>query len=241
MRPNEFQGKVALVTGAGRGMGRAVAEALAIRGAIVAANDITPINLDETMRRITATGGSGKDYVFDISKKMTLQAMLNQILDDWGWIDILVNHANVKPRASLLDMDEWDWVRSLEVNLTGPFLCMQTVGRVMRTQGGGVMVNIGSTLEEPGDLEGRSAYTAGMAGLSQLTREVARELAVYNIRLNLVCLGEQGHTPNIDLAELGYPQGLLGYILYLCSQASAHLYGQVFTVTEQTSPESFLA
>lgn len=235
MKPSEFEGKVALVTGAGRGMGRAVAIALAARSATVAANDITPINLDETMRHITSSGGAGKDYVFDIAKKMPLQTMLNQILDEWGRIDILINHANVKPRASILDMDEWDWVRSLEVNLTGPFLCIQTVGRVMRAQGGGVMVNIGSTLEDPGELQGRSAYAACMAGLARLTREAARELAAYNIRLNLVCLDGEDHRPDIALAELGYPPGLLGYTLYLCSQAAAHLNGQIFTVAEETA------
>jgi NAD(P)-dependent dehydrogenase (short-subunit alcohol dehydrogenase family) len=235
MNPSEFQGKVALVTGAGRGTGRDVSESLAALGAIVAANDITPINLDETMRRITSIGGRGKDYVCDISKKMALQTMLNQILDDWGRIDILINHANVRPRASILEMDEWDWRRTLEVNLTGPFLCMQAVGRVMREQGGGVMVNIGSTLDDSSDLQERSAYTACMAGLAQLTREAARELAACNIRLNLVCLGEESLTPDIVLADLGYPQSLLGYTLYLCSQSAAHLNGQVLTVTVESS------
>ena len=145
----DFTDKVVLVTGAGKGKGRAVAEALAARGAIVAANDVTPVNLDETVARITAYGGRVKAYVEDIAKKMPVQALVNQVLDDWGKIDILVNCAEVAPSAPVLDMDDWDWQRTLDVNLTGAFLLTQSVGRVMRApspkgeRDGGIIVHIG--------------------------------------------------------------------------------------------------
>src|SRR5574341_759193 len=102
---SEFEGKVVLVTGAGRGIGRAIAEAFAARGARVAANDITPVNLDETVRRITAAGGSCKGFVFDVAAKMPVQAMIEEIRDAWERIDILVNNAGVEPHASILEID----------------------------------------------------------------------------------------------------------------------------------------
>jgi len=134
---SQFAGKVILITGAGRGTGRALAEAFAVRGACIAANDITPINLDETILHINQTGGHAKDYVADVSKKMPLQAMLNEVMDDWGCIDILINNAHVDPKTTLLDIDEWDWRRAVDVNLTGPFLAAQSAGRIMKNTGGG--------------------------------------------------------------------------------------------------------
>jgi NAD(P)-dependent dehydrogenase (short-subunit alcohol dehydrogenase family) len=141
---NEFQDKVVLVTGAGRGIGRAIAETFAAQGAVVAANDLSPVNLDETLRRIQSSGGRSRDYVFDVAKKMPVQGLVQSVLEDWGRIDILVNNAGVEPHAPLLTLDEWDWQRTLDVNLSGPFYTMQAAGRVMREAGGGAIVNIAS-------------------------------------------------------------------------------------------------
>jgi NAD(P)-dependent dehydrogenase (short-subunit alcohol dehydrogenase family) len=230
---SEFNDQVALITGAGRGAGREIAEALAARGARVAANDITPINLDDTVTRIIASGGQVRDYVFDIAKKMPLQTMVSQILDNWGRIDVLVNHASVHPRASILEMDEWDWLRTLEVNLTGPFLAMQTVGRVMHQQGGGVILNIGSTATQTGNPTASAAYQASQVGLIGLTQTAAREFSPYNIRVNLLYRGVgpsprplSGSWP----AGQDRPKTLVDWALYLCSNAAAGLTGQVFTV-----------
>jgi NAD(P)-dependent dehydrogenase (short-subunit alcohol dehydrogenase family) len=217
---SEFEGKVVLVTGAGRGVGRAIAEAFARQGAIVAVNDITPINLDETVARIQNSAGQVKDYIFDIAKRLPAQALVEQVLEDMGRLDILVNHANVKPRAVILDMDEWDWQRTLDVNLSGTFYLRQTSGRAMRDQGGGVIVNVGSLGGQPQALKGRAAYIASNNGLAGLTQAAADEFAAYNIRVNMVWAGL--------LAASIYPE----QILHICSASAAHINGQVIPAWE---------
>ncbi|MCK4898801.1 MAG: SDR family oxidoreductase [Anaerolineales bacterium] len=242
----EYTNKVVLVTGAGRGIGRAIAEAFAGCGAIVAANDITPVNLEQTVDRIASAGGRCKEYVYDVAKKMPVQAMVSEVLDDWERIDILINNAGVEPHASILEMDEWDWRRTIDVNLTGAFFTLQSVGRVMREQGGGVVVNIGSIAGRAHGLRDRSAYVASKSGLLGLTREAAREFAAYNIRINAVCPGvietemtealRQNETmlqkwlEDIPQRRLGKTDDVAGLVLYLCSDAAAYLTGQAINV-----------
>src|SRR5512139_3658224 len=139
---DEFKDKVVLVTGAGRGAGKAIAEAFAARGAKVALNDISPVNVDEVLAQITASGGQARVYVDDVAKKVSVQAMINNLTDDWKRLDILVNCANVEPHTPLLELDEWDWHRTLDVNLTGAFLLTQSVGRGMRARASGVIINL---------------------------------------------------------------------------------------------------
>jgi NAD(P)-dependent dehydrogenase (short-subunit alcohol dehydrogenase family) len=180
---NDFKDKVVLITGAGRGSGRLLAEAFAARGAFVAMNDISPVNVDEVVAGIISRGGRAKSYLDDVAKKIAVQTMVKQIEDELGHVDILVNHAAVKPGVPILDMDEWDWHRVLDVNLTGAFLMMQSVGRVMRAQGQGVIINLLTGAGEGSDKE-TGAYQASMAGLLALTRSAARELSPHGIRVN---------------------------------------------------------
>jgi len=183
MNDQEFAGKVVLITGAGKGTGAALAEAFAARGARVALNDISPINVDEVAARITSSGGQARSYLHDVAKKVGVQALVKQVEDDWGRVDILIQHAAVEPHTPLLNMDEWDWHRTLDVNLTGAFLVLQSLGRVMRAQGGGVIVNLVGRSEVAG------AYAASMDGLRGLSEAAARELAPFGIRVHAVELG----------------------------------------------------
>jgi NAD(P)-dependent dehydrogenase (short-subunit alcohol dehydrogenase family) len=225
MMADEFKDKVILITGAGRGLGRAIAEAFAARQAIVAADDLTPINLDVTLKRIWSAGGRAKDYVFDVSKKMAVQTLVDLVLTDWGRIDILVNHAIVRPRAALLTMDEWDWQRTLDVNLTGAFLTIQRVGQVMRYQGDGVIVNLATTVNPTQDWNGQAAFVASQMGLMGLTRQAAGELAGDHIRVNAVCSERAAaDEPAIDYRPI------IEQVLFLCSNAAMNVSGQIIQV-----------
>jgi NAD(P)-dependent dehydrogenase (short-subunit alcohol dehydrogenase family) len=180
---SDLKGKVVLVTGAGKGTGRTVAETFAARGASLAVNDISPVNLDETVAHIIALGGQVKPYVEDIAKKMPVQTLLNQVLDDFGRIDILVNCAEVEPTQSVLEMDDWDWQRTLDVNLTGPFLLTQSIGRIMKEKGVGIIVHMGV---RPRGSERRAAYFASKAGAAALLETAAEELAPFGVRVQQV-------------------------------------------------------
>ena len=196
---NNLKNKVILITGAGKGSGRLLAKALAEHGAIVAANDISPINVEQVVDEINLQGGRAKAYIEDIAKKVGVQNLVNQVEDDFGRIDVLINHAAVEPNVPLLNMDEWDWHRVLDVNLTGTFLMTQSVGRVMREKGGGVtplaslkdsmgasgvIINLitGSTRDEKSE----AAFVASMNALEGFTRQAARELSPHGIRVYAV-------------------------------------------------------
>ncbi|MGA2504362.1 MAG: SDR family NAD(P)-dependent oxidoreductase [Anaerolineales bacterium] len=187
----DFTGKIVLITGAGKGTGRRVAEEFAAHGATLAVNDVSPVNLDETVAHILASGGQAKPYVEDIAKKMPIQTLLNSVVEDFSRIDILVNCAEVEPQKTVLEMDDWDWQRTMDVNLTGPFLLTQSVGRIMKEKGGGVIVHVG---ERAKGQEGRAAYFASKAALAALSALAAYELSEFGIRVYHLQPVESGDT-----------------------------------------------
>ncbi|NOT06237.1 MAG: SDR family NAD(P)-dependent oxidoreductase [Anaerolineales bacterium] len=181
----ELKDKVVLITGVGKGTGRALAEALAERGAFVAANDISPINVEQLVGQILANGGKAKAYIEDVAKKVGVQSLIHDVEDDLGGIDILINHAAVEPHTRLLDMDEWDWHRTLDVNLTGAFLMMQSVGRTMRAKGHGAILNIVAGAGE-GLSQDAGAYLSSKAGLGALSDQADQEFSPFGIRVHAV-------------------------------------------------------
>lgn len=194
-----LSGNVVLITGAGKGSGRALARAFAERGAIVAANDISPVNVEEVVDQILAQGGRAKAYVEDVAKKLGAQNLIKQVEDEFGRLDVLVNHASVRPHDALLDMDEWDWHRTLDVNLTGAFLMTQSAGRVMQSQGSGVIINLVTLSQESAGNE--AAFAASMQGLAGFTSQAARELSPYGVRVHLVETGEEAVEKVLALLE----------------------------------------
>jgi NAD(P)-dependent dehydrogenase (short-subunit alcohol dehydrogenase family) len=236
-----LDGKVAIVTGAGSGLGQAIASKLALAGARITVNDINPDRADRVVGKITAAGGEAVAVVADISNKFQCVNVIETTRTRWGQLDVLVNNANIQPVASILKMDEWDWDRCIDVNLKGAFLMTQLCGRVMGDENqerSGAIVNVGSIagLEVP--LVDRAAYCASMAGLAGFARECAREFAQYGIRVNTilpevvdVSADNDGKSfANTLMTPLSTPDEIAEVVLFLCSPAARSLRGSMINI-----------
>lgn len=230
-----FTDKTAIVTGAGAGVGRAVALALARSGAAVAVTDINPDRVETIADEITGAGGRAFPWQADVTNRFQVGSMIEETRTHFGRVHILVNAAGVYKPTPFAKVDEWDWRRQLDVNLTGAFFCMQLLGRVMTDEGGGVIVNIASTAAQTHTLAESAAYTASKAGLLGLTRQAARELAASKIRVNAVCPGGiadddmPGDYANM-LNRPGTPDEVARVALFLCSDAASFITGQAVSV-----------
>jgi len=241
--------KTAIVTGAGQGIGEAIAMSLAAAGARVVANDINPDRAERIAARIRDEGGQALGFAADISNKFQCVSLVEAAREKWGQLDILVNNAAVEPVVSILKMDEWDWDRCLDVNLKGTFLMSQLCGRVMADENkerGGVIVNIGSIAGIEMPLMHRAAFCASKAGMVGFARECAREFAQYGIRVNTVLPGifltpatqRASEDPELltrwrdaaAMGRLGEPREVADVVLFLCSDASSYMTGSTLIV-----------
>lgn len=228
----DLRGHAAIVTGAGADVGRAAALALARAGAAVLVNDLNPDRPDEVVAIIAEHGGRALAWQADVANRFQCASMIEGARDAFGRVDMLVHAASVQRLGPMDKLDEWDWRRVLDVNLTGAFFCTQLMGRVMAEEGGGVIVHIGATAGTGLTPPDGVSYTASKAGLIGLTRQSARELAPHGIRVNAVCPGNLdeefgGSTrPSNAMGRLGSPEEIADVVLFLCSDAARFVTGQ---------------
>jgi len=237
-----LEGKVAIVTGASRGIGRATAIALAAEGAKVVVNYASSNSAAaQVVAEITAMGSEAIALAADVSKADQVDALVNATMEQWGRIDVLVNNAGITRDTLLLRMKPEDWQAVIDLNLTGVFLCTRAVSKIMLKQKSGRIVNITSVAGQMGN-PGQANYSAAKAGVIGFTKTVAKELASRGITVNAVAPGfiatdmTSGLKADeilkfIPLGRYGQPEEVAGMIRFLAADAAAaYVTGQVLNV-----------
>jgi NAD(P)-dependent dehydrogenase (short-subunit alcohol dehydrogenase family) len=185
--------KVALIAGAGSELGQEIARGLHNAGLRVALNDILPTRIEPLAAEL---GESAAAFPGDLARKLGLQTMLQAVLERWERIDVLVFIPTAQPDVALLDMDEWDWHRTIDADLTAAFLCMQSVGRIMRELGGGLIVNVFDAREMES-----SVYAAAAGGLAILSKAAAVEFSSYDIAVHALRAGKKTAADIVRLVQ----------------------------------------
>jgi 3-oxoacyl-[acyl-carrier protein] reductase len=238
-----LDGKVALVTGASRGIGRAIAQRLAAEGASVVLGARDQGKLQEVVAAILALGGKAEALALDVARAESVAAGFETLLAAHGRLDHLVNNAGITRDTLLLRMKLEQWSEVLDTNLTGAFLCTQAALKPMLKQRAGRIVNITSVVGLTGNA-GQANYAASKAGLIGFTKAVAREVASRNITVNAVAPGfietdmtaamtdkaKQEMAAAIPLGRVGSPEDVAGAVSFLVSDAAAYVTGQVLAV-----------
>ena len=237
-----LQDQVALVTGASRGIGRAIAFALAQEGAKVVVNySSSAAAAESVVGEIQQQGGEALALQADVSQTEQVDHLVEKTQEKWGKIDILVNNAGITKDNLLIRMKLEDWQAVLALNLTGVFLCTRAVGKLMLKQRRGRIINIASVAGQMGN-PGQANYSAAKAGVIGFTKTVAKELSSRGITVNAVAPGfittdmtsdikAEGILQYIPLGRFGKPEEIAGMVRFLASDpAAAYITGQVFNV-----------
>ena len=239
----EFDGRVALVTGGARGMGRAIIELLASRGAQVAVNDLDP---EATAAAAHAIGNDSLAVAGDVADPNRVRAIVDQVADHYGRLDVLVNNAGIAYHRSIDEITDEEWSRVFAVNVQAVFTFIQAAMAPMAANGYGRVVNFSSTAGKNVSTVAGAHYTASKAAVLGITRASALELAVHGITVNAVCPGMidtqmikdawpqeriDAYIPSIPLQRMGQPSEVAELVAFLASERAGYITGAAMDIT----------
>ena len=237
---SEFKGRVAIVTGAGRGMGRAVARRLAAGGAKLVVNDVSQQSAESVATELRGLGTEAFSAPGDISKSADVNDMMDTAITNFGVAHILVNNAGILRPTAVIDIEEDEWDLVVSVNLRGTYLCSRAALPTMREAGWGRIVNFSSTAGKNVSTVGGAHYTAAKAGILGFTRHLAKEEAGYGITVNSVCPGlidtemvrttidpglTKAYAASFPIPRLGEPEEVAELVAFLASDRAAYITG----------------
>lgn len=231
-------GKTALITGAGRGIGRAIAETMASQGARVA---VTDTDIEAVRHVAQALPTRGVAFAMDVTSIEQVRNTVEQTVDEFGQLDILVNNAGYVTFSTFEDCSEALWDRIVDINMKGPFLCAQAVLGHMKSRRSGCIINMSSLAAKTGGVAAGPPYAASKAGVSAMTIGLARAVAAHGIRVNAIAPGvidtqmtaSPAHDPvkaQIPLGSVGQPEDVAHCALFLASEEARHITGEIIDV-----------
>ena len=240
-----LKGKTAIITGSGRGIGRAIALAMAAQGANIVVNDVNMESADEVVAEIEAMGRQAIAVKADVTSEDQIKAMIETCINRFGKLDILVNNAGIIQTVPVTEIDGKDWDRVMEVNLKGVFLCCKAALAPMKAQHGGKIINIASVAgKRGGGLLGNSCYSASKGGVIAFTKSLARESGPFGINVNAItpAFTDTEMTRSIapdkkefiikmlPLGRVGQPSDIAGAVCFLASSMSDYMTGEIMDV-----------
>ena len=235
-----LEGRTAIVTGGGQGIGRAICGIFAEEGASVVVVDIDESRAGETARQLNREGRTATAVRADVSSGAEIEALVDGVLADSGRVDILVNNAGLAVFRSVEQCTEEEWDRVMAVNLKGPFLLAKALLPAMKAQRSGAVINLASVAGKTGGVVSGAPYSVSKAGLECLTKSLARELAPYGVRVNAIAPGiidtaltahhDQSFVDAIPLGGKGEPRDVAEAALFLASDRSRHITGEILDV-----------